>query len=187
MSVRIRELLAVAAGPESQGDKLWHVEGIRRLYFENPNEVNSAGMVDVPENEGTEANYVRVELHVTPEVAAEIISHVTGREGLAARVIAVREISERMAEEKAKQEAEREKLVLHGDGLEEVLISTKRLNREDDARNAELSETIASTGGLEFGTDDDEAEEVARIARRDERKRLAEIEALAAEQKEDVT
>ena len=120
MSARIRDLLAVAAGPDSQGDRAWHAEGVRRLYFDNPNEINSSGMVDVNESDGAEANYVRVELHVTPEVAAEIISHVTGREGLAARVIASREISERMAEEKAKRDAEQEKLTLHGDGLEEV-------------------------------------------------------------------
>lgn len=80
MSERIKALLSAAAGPTGQGDEGWHRAGSDRLYFSDPRDFNSAGQVDVlrPTDKNPEVDYVRVELWVSPERAAEVVALVTG-------------------------------------------------------------------------------------------------------------
>lgn len=168
MSAHIAQgLIAAAAGESSQGDRGWHAEGTKRLYFEHHTDVHSAGMVDINEKGGEEPTHVRVELWVSPEIAAEIIAHVTGRQELAIRALVRAEVIQRETD-RIREKHEPEKV--HGDGLD-VPASALRLEREDDAREKELTEIIKSTGGLDFGTDEDE--------------KTAEIIRLTAEQKAD--
>ena len=62
-------------------------------------------------------------------------------------------------------------------------MSAKRLEQEDDERNEELTNEIRTTGGLDFGTEEDEAAELERIAKRDARKKASEeIKKLEAEE-----
>lgn len=145
----IRALLATAAGPKGQGDKGWHAAGTRRLYFEDPTDIDAAGMVDVNENDGG-SDYVRVELWVSPKIAAEIIAHVTGNVQLTARVLVDQELERLQREREQVEQTEK----VHGDGLD-VSKAILRLEAEDDARNAMLDEAIRATGGL-MAPDEDE-------------------------------
>jgi hypothetical protein len=183
MSTNTKALLAAAAGEASQGDQSWHAESTRRLYFQHPTDVDAAGMVDVNDRGGREPTHVRVELWISPEIACEIIAHVTGRADLAARVLVRREIVRIEAERASREDA---KPTVHGDGLD-IPASALRIEKEDDERSSKLTDEIKATGGLEFGTEEDEAEELAQQKIRDEKRaaRKAEIAALEAEQKAD--
>ena len=73
----VKNLLATAAGPNGIGDDGWHSAGLERLYFQHPTDVKMAGFVEVRRAEDN-TEYVRVEMHVPPEIAAELIARVTG-------------------------------------------------------------------------------------------------------------
>ena len=74
MSQRTKDLLAAAAGPTGTADQSWHADRVDRLYFSDPKDLDAAGQVDVIDS----ASYVRIELWIRPELAAQIIGLVTG-------------------------------------------------------------------------------------------------------------
>lgn len=166
----VKDLFSVAVGPVAHGDKGWHAAGTQRLFFSDPKEIGSEGMVDVHVEGDEVRSRVRVELWVAPEIAAEVISHVTGTEVLTTRIIANRLVKEFIAA--TREEAEK----VHGDGMELSSALLKLL--EDDKRREEwLDERIAATGGL-MARDEDEPEpkvkeetsedEIARLAKEQE-------------------
>jgi len=112
-----KDLLAAAAR-DGQADAHWRADGVDRLYFHDPADVNSAGYVEVArakaesgvESEAEpDAHYVKIEVWVPPARGAEVVALVTG--GVQAleerlRYEIRRELAEEMRAEAEKAEAE---------------------------------------------------------------------------------
>jgi hypothetical protein len=71
----IKSLMDLAAGDTGTPGAHWEAEGVERLQFGDPRDVNSSGLVEV---QSGAMGYVRLELMVSPERAAEIIAIVIG-------------------------------------------------------------------------------------------------------------
>ena len=141
MSNRIKDLISAAAANTGQGDEHWHAGGVDRLYFHDPADINAAGQVDVrrvPEGAADDERYVRVELWVRPELAAEIVGRVTGSmEALTSRLR-----YEVEAELRARYTLE--PLAPAAPEPERVPVVPAAIDVADAARRAELDRLIAS-------------------------------------------
>ena len=136
MSERIKDLLAGAAGPDGRGDEGWHAGRTDRLYFHHPEDVNAAGMVDVIGGD-KEPAYVRVEMWVSPALAAEMIARVTGR--VASTEVWIRRHVERdVREENAEHYRRRVEI------SPEVAAEIAGVSPDDIARDKELRALIAA-------------------------------------------
>jgi hypothetical protein len=69
-----KTLLEDAAGENGREDDGWRQEGVERLYFADPRNINTAGFVEVRPGDGEN---VRLELFVPPDLAADVITMVT--------------------------------------------------------------------------------------------------------------
>lgn len=129
---RIKNLLATAAGPKGQGDETWHAAGVDRLYFSDPQDVNACGQVDVLRRaDDKEPNYVRLELWVRPELAAFIISRVTGES--------------QALDERLRFDIENEMIAKYRPTTEPEMVEVEpsSIDLQDAARAAELNALIA--------------------------------------------
>ncbi len=168
MSFAVKELLASAA-KDGQADSHWTAEGVDRLYFNNPTDVNAAGYVEVarsaPTVDGNGVSlppapppYVKIELWVPPTLAAEVIALVTGNlptletrlryelgAELAREAAAWAEVAEKaQAEAEAKVAVEAEAARAQTPGR--VAVARTRQEVADAARSVELKELIALQG-----------------------------------------
>lgn len=158
----VKNILATAAGPNAVGDDGWHAAGIERLYFQHPTDVRQSGFVEVRRNEDN-TEYVRLEMHVPPEVAADLIKQVTGsitslimpwsnREETPAPAVDIPGVTSEQAERLVSIAADADKGLSTGFelGRTEALIA-----EEDRARSEELNRLIAEQG---VDADEDEVE-----------------------------
>lgn len=151
MSEKTKSLL-LSAARAGVGDTNWNAGGVDRLYFEDPKDLNSAGSVDVLRSaDGSEPDYVRVELWVAPARAAEILALVTGeRESLEAHIRAEmmarvqQEHAEMLAQKEAAEKAE--ETASEPAAPDRVKLPATRQDLEDAARADELKGLIASQG-----------------------------------------
>lgn len=147
---QLRDLLTSAAGPASEGDQHWHAESVSRLYFSDPSDLNSAGQVDVHNKGADVTEYVRVELWVRPELAAEIIALVTGqKKPLAERLqyVAEQAAAASVAALVSSMVAEGSTLAVEAPvtpaGPAKREAAPTRLQEQDAARIAELNKLIS--------------------------------------------
>lgn len=155
-----KELLAAAAR-DGQVDGHWKADGVDRLYFHNPKDVNSAGYAEVarvdPASDETppEPPYVKIEIWVAPQLGAEVIALVTGAtESLEERLRyeLKREVikeAEKAAEERAKAEADEAAATPPAPTVAEghrVQLEASKQQIADAARSAELKDLIAAQG-----------------------------------------
>lgn len=168
MSHQTKELLAAAAR-DGQADGHWKADGVDRLYFHNPADVNSAGYVEVarvPEVVEADApldvQYVKIEIWVAPKLGAEVVALVTGasqaleerlryeiRRELAAEMeataLAKAEEEAREAEKAPAEKAEKTEKGAMSDPIQvRVPVERTRQDAADALRAAELKELIAA-------------------------------------------
>jgi hypothetical protein len=164
LSQRIKDLLAAAAGTTGAGDQSWHAGRVDRLYFSDPRDINAAGQVDViggPEP----TPYVRVELWIRPELAAQIVGLVTGEVGA--------------IETRLRHELRAELLPALREQVERERVTTAA---EDTATQEELPHTPPPDDPRGFSARDTAAK--ADLARRDG-ERMAELTMLVKQQADD--
>lgn len=79
-SEQIKEMIQSAAGDAGQADAHWEATGVDRLYFQDPNDPETSGAIDVQRAADGQLHVERVklELWITPLRAAEIVALVTG-------------------------------------------------------------------------------------------------------------
>ncbi len=76
-TIAIKKVLEQAAGNPAQAESDgWTAEGMERLYFEASG-IYQSGFVEIRHGQRN-SDYVRMELQVTPDVAAKVIALITG-------------------------------------------------------------------------------------------------------------
>ncbi len=168
----VKDLLAAAAR-DGQADAHWRADGVDRLYFHDPKDVNSAGYVEVarvpevPSDERSDAapsdlQYVKIEIWVAPRRGAEVIALVTGesrsleeRLRYELRSEIRRELAAEMLAREEARESETAEAVpaLASEAETEKIpaaghVPMKRTSQDiaDAARSAELKRLIAEQG-----------------------------------------
>lgn len=148
----VKDLLEQAAGPKGRGDSSWHAAGIERLYFQHPSDVKCAGLVEVRRDEDN-TSYVRMEIHLPPEIAAKVIAMVTGADAGAgdAPWVAERDTVLEVAVEPTPEPSPAE-LALLADA-ERTAAETERADRQ---RMAALTDMIRAESAVTSSAADDE-------------------------------
>lgn len=137
----VKDLL-MAAAVNGSGDEAWHADGIQRLYFAHPTDINRAGSVEVRTGQ-TDSGYVRLEAYISPEMAAVLISQIVGSDAETVtkiRQMSLGDLTSAPPANDVEEPAEKPPTVVDG------LIpshSQAEIAAKDKARLAELNRLIA--------------------------------------------